>query len=66
MIINEQVNTIHGPWSIVSLTFVVLVGFWTVAAPPVAMVSCAPVEPRRIWMCSTEVRVDAAKNLRRR
>jgi hypothetical protein len=43
------------------LTYVVLIGFWTVAAPPVAMVFCAPVEPRGIWMCSAEVGVDATK-----
>jgi hypothetical protein len=59
--INELVRMIQGRWHVVSLTYVVLIGFWTVAAPPVAMLSCAPVQPRGIWMCSAEVGVDATK-----
>jgi hypothetical protein len=61
MTINELVKTIKGWPRVVSLTYVILIGFWTAAAPPVAMVFCAPVEPRGIWMCSAEVGVNATK-----
>ena len=36
--INELVRIIQGRWHVVSLTYVVLIGFWTVAAPLMAII----------------------------
>ncbi|KAM0714582.1 hypothetical protein Q7P37_009878 [Cladosporium fusiforme] len=54
LVINELLRMIQGRWRRVSLASTCLIGLWTLGAPLIAMVKCAPVEPRGIWMCPGE------------
>lgn len=55
MFITELVGAAFRKWRVAALTGVCLIGTWTVAAPLVSMVGCAPVESQGRWMCSGEV-----------
>jgi hypothetical protein len=57
MVFVEIVKNTYGKMSTVSRINAGLIASWTLAAPLVMMVSCAPSQSRGIWMCPAEVSV---------
>lgn len=55
MCIVELVKDIRGRMRMVFRVNAGVIGIWTLAAPLVTMVACAPSRPRGIWMCPAEV-----------